>query len=92
MLYFRIFGLKNMACFPDDITNCKILLLRYKDIAQIKSMSRILAIGREMKLKASWLTAVRVSVWMNLILGFPKRQIRPPIRKLERLVKRWIRG
>lgn len=92
MLYFRIFGLKNMACFPDDITNCKILLLRYKDMAQIRSMSRILATGREMKLKASWLTAVRVSVWMNLILGFPKRQIRPPIRKLERLVKRWIRG
>jgi hypothetical protein len=91
LLYFRIFGLKKLACFPDNITNFQILFLRYRDMAQIKSMSRILTIGQEMNLKASWLIVLRVSVWMNLIFGFPKRQIRPPIRKLERIVKKCVR-
>jgi hypothetical protein len=78
IFHFRLLGLSQMACFPDDITDRQIIWMSYPRTGQINSMKRTIVMAKELNVTDSWVRALKISIFLNQVrMRTPK-----PIRRL----------
>ena len=65
MLYFRIMGRPVPPCFERELTDRDIRRLRYADRDMIHSTDRLVFVARKEGVRASWVRALALSVWLN---------------------------
>lgn len=76
MLHLRILGQSLPACFPRDIGDREIALIRCRDLGMIESMERLARTARRKRVSASWVRMVRLCATLNR-LSFGLRLRKP---------------
>jgi hypothetical protein len=84
VLYFRLLGRRRMECFEHDVTNAEIIWLPYPDPDEIKSMQRILKVARDQHVHDSWVTALKLSVFINQVRRWTPGPVRTVLRPFRR--------
>ncbi len=75
ILIFRINGLGLPECFAHDVRDRDILRLRYSDPGRITLMKELLMQAQEARIRASWVRALEVSIWINRLRWFVLQKI-----------------
>jgi hypothetical protein len=76
MLHLRILGQPLPACFPRDIGDLEIALIRCRDLGMIESMERLARTARRERVSGTWVTMVRLCAALNR-LSFGLRLRKP---------------
>ena len=84
MLHFRLLGMPEVECFPDDITDRQLIWMSYPRQDDIDSMKRLIGMTQDLNATESWVRALKLSIALNQVRMRTPKPIRGLCRRLRR--------